>query len=104
MLLYLFCILLSPGYGQIPNKSTGTIQESQITSIKALMFNPQTGALSFKLPLADMGYFESWPLYLSYSQNNYLEAMHGKVELGASGLIIDFVYPYTKSNRLSSAA
>ncbi|MFZ9036054.1 MAG: NAD(P)/FAD-dependent oxidoreductase [Francisellaceae bacterium] len=24
--------------------------------------------------------------------------------LGASGLIIDFVYPYTKSNRLSSAA
>ncbi|MFZ9036175.1 MAG: LysR family transcriptional regulator [Francisellaceae bacterium] len=26
------------------------------------------------------------------------------LELGASGLIIDFVYPYTKSNRLSSAA
>ncbi|MFZ9035381.1 MAG: glycosyl hydrolase family 18 protein [Francisellaceae bacterium] len=26
------------------------------------------------------------------------------VPLGASGLIIDFVYPYTKSNRLSSAA
>ncbi|MFZ9035399.1 MAG: HAD family hydrolase [Francisellaceae bacterium] len=25
-------------------------------------------------------------------------------DLGASGLIIDFVYPYTKSNRLSSAA
>ncbi|MFZ9036360.1 MAG: hypothetical protein ACO2ZM_09655 [Francisellaceae bacterium] len=26
------------------------------------------------------------------------------MKLGASGLIIDFVYPYTKSNRLSSAA
>ncbi|MFZ9035562.1 MAG: HlyD family secretion protein [Francisellaceae bacterium] len=28
----------------------------------------------------------------------------GCLSLGASGLIIDFVYPYTKSNRLSSAA
>ncbi|MFZ9035377.1 MAG: SH3 domain-containing protein [Francisellaceae bacterium] len=37
------------------------------------------------------------PLLMSYPQNPNLS-------LGASGLIIDFVYPYTKSNRLSSAA